>query len=334
MNRGILSTIGHTPLVKLDKIFKTDSFKVFAKLEGFNPGGSIKDRPAINIIKHGIRTGEIDASTTIIESSSGNMGIGLAQVCAYYGLRFVCVVDLKTTSQNIRLLETYGAEIDMIIHPDLVTREFLKARIERVRELIRTTTNSFSPNQYASAQNSGAHYQTMREITDDLDGKVDYLFCSTSTCGTLRGCVEYIRKENMATKVYAVDAVGSMIFSSRKAKRMIPGHGAAVKPALYEDGLADSCVHVTDLDCITGCRRLVKMEAILAGGSSGAVVVAVEKMREELAQGANCAIILPDRGDRYLDTIYSDTWVSEHFGEVTHLWEHTADINVSVPVTA
>lgn len=319
MIRSILSTIGHTPLVKLDKIFNEESFNVFAKLEGFNPGGSVKDRPAVNIINHGIKTGEITSGTTIIESSSGNMGIGLAQVCAYLKLRFICVVDLKTTQQNIRLLETYGAEVDLVIRPDLKTQEYLQARIDRVRELQRTIENSFCPNQYGSEHNSRAHYQTMHEIVNDLDGRVDYLFCATSTCGTMRGCVEYIRKENLPTKVYAVDAIGSVIFSSRKAKRLIPGHGAAVKPKLYQEGLADKCIHVSDVDCIMGCRRLVQAEAILAGGSSGAVIMAVEQVRAELPPDANCVIILPDRGERYLDTIYSDKWVHEHFGGAVHL---------------
>ncbi|MFZ0750757.1 MAG: pyridoxal-phosphate dependent enzyme, partial [Pyrinomonadaceae bacterium] len=219
MIQGILSTIGHTPLVRLDKILKDVSFQLFAKLEACNPGGSIKDRPAINIIKHGIRTGLITPETTIIESSSGNMGIGLAQVCAYLGLRLICVVDVKTTRRNLRLLETYGAEIDIIRTPDLGNGEFLRARIERVRELHARIKDSFCPNQYANQANSSSHHQTMHEIATSLEGRVDYLFCATSTCGTLRGCVEYIRAEKLPTTVCAVDALGSVIFGSGKRKR-------------------------------------------------------------------------------------------------------------------
>ena len=188
MDQGILSTIGNTPLIKLDRVLKDVPFRLFAKLEGFNPGGSIKDRPAINIIKRAMKTGAITPQTTIVESSSGNMGIGLAQVCSYLGLRFICVVDQKTTSQNIRLLQTYGAEVDMIHKSDLQGRDFLQARIDRVRELLTKIKNSFSPNQYANQANSDAHHQTMHEIAMELNGKVDYLFCATSTCGTIRGC--------------------------------------------------------------------------------------------------------------------------------------------------
>lgn len=334
MNEGILSAIGDTPLIRLDKIFPDNSFRLFAKLEGFNPGGSIKDRPAINIIRHGMRTGQINENTTIIESSSGNMGIGLAQICSYLGLRFICVVDVKTTKQNIRLLETYGAEVDIIQTPDLHTREYLPARIERVRELQSIIKNSFCPNQYSNEGNSQAHHQTMQEIVTALDGEVDYLFCATSTCGTMRGCAEYVRHNNLATKVYAVDAIGSVIFGSRKAKRLIPGHGAAVTPQLFQSDLADKFIHVSDLECVIGCRRLVKTESILAGGSSGAVLMAVEQIREQIPYGSTCAMIFPDRGERYLDTIYSDAWVSEHFGDVAHLWELTEDEHESLALMA
>jgi cysteine synthase A len=308
----------------LDKVFPANSFRLYAKLEGFNPGGSIKDRPAINIIKRGMRTGQVTTQTTIIESSSGNMGIGLAQACAYLGLRFICVVDPKTTKQNIRLLETYGAEVDMIRLPDAKTGEYLRARIARVRDLRDEIHNSFSPNQYANQGNSEAHHQTMYEIMVALDGKVDYLFCATSTCGTLRGCAEFIRLEKLATRVIAVDAIGSMIFSARKAKRLIPGHGAAVKPELCDENLAETVIHVSDLDCVIGCRRLVKSEAVLAGGSSGAVLTAVDSMREQIPDDSTCVMILPDRGERYLDTVYSNSWVLEHFGDVAHHWEDSS----------
>jgi cysteine synthase A len=174
----------------------------------------------------------------------------------------------------------------------------------------------------------------MREIVTQLDGEVDYLFCATSTCGTLRGCAEYIRGQDLHTRVIAVDAIGSVIFGGQKAKRLIPGHGAARVPELYQPGLAERCVHVSDLDCVVGCRRLVRQEGILAGGSSGAVISAIEQMRHTIPPGANCVTILPDRGERYLDTIYSDGWVQEHFGEVSHLWQQYAEEQKCVTATS
>lgn len=321
-NEGILGVIGSTPLVKLTKILKDSHFDLYAKLESLNPGGSTKDRPALSIIMHGIETGAIRLDTVVIESSSGNMGIGLAQACSYYGLQFICVIDPKTTKQNIHLLKAYGAEVDLVTEPDPKTGEFLQARIDRVTSLLGTVENSFWPNQYANEYNPIAHHNTMAEITTALGYDPDYLFCAISTCGTMRGCAEYVRDNRMNTKIIAVDAIGSVIFGGQKAKRLIPGHGAAVRPPLFEPDLATTCIHVSDLDCVVGCRKMVRREAILAGGSSGAVLSAVERMSGDIPFGASCVIILPDRGERYLDTIYSDEWVMEHFGDIAHLWQN------------
>ena len=325
MRSGILSAIGNTPLVELTKIFPGTRLYLLAKLELLNPGGSMKDRPALTILSEGLESGLISPDTVVIESSSGNMGIGLAQACSYLGLKFVCVVDPKTTAQNIRLLEAYGARVDLVTEPDPSTGEYLQARLTRVQDRLASMKNMFWPNQYANVENAAAHRQTMREIVNAVDGGVDYLFCATSTCGTLRGCAEYVREHQLRTKVIAVDAVGSVIFGGERAKRLIPGHGAAVRPALYQPDLADKCVHVTDLECVTGCRRLARREAILAGGSSGAVVTAIDRLRRTLPEGATCVCILPDRGERYLDTIYSDAWVEDHFGPVSYLWENAEE---------
>lgn len=321
MIEGILSAVGNTPLVRLTKVIRDAPFRLFAKLETLNPGGSIKDRPALSIIQCAMKTGAIHPETVIVESSSGNMGIGLAQACSYFGLRFICVVDPKTTSQNIALLRAYGAEIDMVLEPDPATGEFLNARLGRVKYVLSSIENSYWPNQYANLCNPQGHHQIMSEITTALGEEVDYLFCATSTCGTLRGCAEYARDHNFKTKIIAVDAIGSVIFGGARAKRLIPGHGAAIRPALFKADLAAECVHASDLDCVVGCRRLARHEAILAGGSSGAVVMAVERLKDRIPADASCVMILADRGERYLDTIYSDAWVTEHFGDVSHLWQ-------------
>src|SRR5262245_13944520 len=318
---GILSAIGNTPLVKLTRIFKDCHFQLFAKLEGLNPGGSSKDRPALNILKEGIEAGEIGPGTVIIESSSGNLGIGLAQACRYLGLRFICVVDPKTTQQTIRILKAYGAEIDLVTSPDPVTGEFLQSRITRVQNLLRSNEISYWPNQYANLANVAAHYKTtMTEIAAALNGEIDYLFCATSTCGTIRGCSEYVRDHNLRTKIFAVDAMGSLIFGGKAAKRLIPGHGAGRRPERFQPDIADECIRVTDLECVVGCRRLVRSEAILAGGSSGGVLMALNQVKHHIPHGAVCVLMLHDRGERYLDTIYSDEWVEEHFGDVSPLW--------------
>jgi N-(2-amino-2-carboxyethyl)-L-glutamate synthase len=325
MDAGILSLVGNTPIVELSQFSKNFHFRLFAKLEAFNPGGSIKDRPALNIIKAALARGDIQTGSTIIESSSGNMGIGLAQACRYYGMRLICVVDAKTTAQNVDILKAYGAEIDLVSEPDPETGEYLQARLNRVQRLLHSIPNSFWPDQYSNIQNAIAHEQTMQEIVTALGGKVDYLFCSTSTCGTIRGCATYARNHQLQTKVLAVDAIGSVLFSDKSAKRLIPGHGAAVIPRLLKRDLIDGVVHVSDLECVVGCRRLVNEEAILVGGSSGAVIMAIERVRDTIAAGATCVTIFPDRGERYLDTIYSDEWVERHFGDVFHLWQNSTE---------
>jgi cysteine synthase A len=315
MYQGILAAIGETPLVELQRAVPGASFRLFAKLESLNPGGSAKDRPAHYILRHALASGRIRPGTVIVESSSGNMGIGLAQACCVYGLRFVCVIDPKTAPQNVRLLELYGAEIDWVTEPDPVSGEFLQARIARVGHLLSDIPGSFWPNQYANEMNSMAHYETtMHEIASVLKGEVDFLFCATSTCGTITGCAEYVRDHGMRTEIIAVDAVGSRIFAAEPAPRFIPGFGAGFRPSLCRTDLVSRCVHVSDIDCVTGCRNLLRREGLLVGGSSGGVLAAVERLRDVIPPGAQCVMILADRGERYLDTVYSDDWVCEHLG--------------------
>jgi cysteine synthase A len=319
---GVLSAVGRTPLVRLTRLLPDARFAVYGKLEALNPGGSTKDRPAALMIRRALARGVIDRNTVVVESSSGNMGIGLAQACAYYGLRFVCVTDLKTTTQNVAILKAYGAEIECVTEPDPETGELLPARLTRVQQLLQSIDNSWWPNQYASRDNSDAHYEsTMREIAKALGGRVDYIFCATSTCGTIRGCAEFAKTHDLGTQVIAVDAVGSLIFGSAPAKRMIPGLGAGLRPELCPIDSVDRCIHVSDIDCIVGCWRLVRSEAILAGGSSGGVVSALARLRNEIPHGATCVLVLPDRGERYLNTIYSESWIARHFGDLTHLWK-------------
>ncbi len=320
MTDGILGAIGNTPLVALQRVVRNASFRLFAKLEAANPGGSIKDRAARSLLLEALRAGRLHRDSVVVESSSGNMGIGLAQACAVLGLRFICVVDARTTAQNVAIMRAFGAEIEVVDTPDPNGGGFLRGRIDRVRAIVRRLPRAFWPDQYSNLNNALAHHQTMREIVTALDGRVDMIFCPTSTCGTIRGCADYVRERGMRTRIVAVDALGSVIFADRHPTarptpvRLIPGHGAALRPALYRDGIADLCVHLSDRDCVVGCRRLVAREGILAGGSSGAAVMAVERLRDRIVDGATCVVVFPDRGERYLDTIYCDDWVRRHFG--------------------
>jgi N-(2-amino-2-carboxyethyl)-L-glutamate synthase len=311
---GVLQAIGNTPLVELTRVASGSAIQVFGKLEYLNPAGSVKDRAAFSILVDAIEQRKVTPETVIVESSSGNMGIALAQACAYLHLRFLCVVDARTSAQNLDILKTYGAELHLISEPDPETGEFLHARIKAVKSLLSTIPNSYWPNQYANQTNCAAHYRTtMPEIVHELGRPCDFFFCAVSTCGTIVGCAQAVREESSGTKIIAVDAAGSAIFRPAKGPRRIPGHGAPITPDLLRPELIDRCVHVSDEDCVRGCRWLLKREAILAGGSSGAVVAALEALLHDIPAKSTCVLLFADRGERYLDTVYSDAWVELHF---------------------
>lgn len=306
-------------MVALRKCFPDLPFHLFGKFEGLNPGGSAKDRSADLMITHAIESGALRPDGVVVESSSGNMAIGLAQACCYRGIRLICVIDPKTSPHCAKILQAYGAEVVSVLGSDRETEEFLQARLACVQRLLREIPGSYWPNQYASAHNARAHRETMREIVEGLEGKLDYLFCPVSTCGTIRGCYEYIQQHGLATKLIAVDAVGSIIFGGKRSPRLLPGHGNSIRPELADRLRIDQVVYVGDADCVAGCRLLVKAEGILAGASSGGAIAAVGKNSEGLPPDSNCAVILPDRGERYTDTVYCDEWVCEHFGAIPTL---------------
>lgn len=322
MGEGILAAVGDTPLVRLRRLFPWSGVDIHAKVEALNPGGSIKDRSALGMVHGAIRSGElVPGRSTVVESSSGNLAVGLAQVCRLYDIRLVCVVDPKTTSQNLAIMSAYGATVEMVTETEDGTTDYLLSRIRRVRELVQEIPHAFWPNQYANVLNARAQESVMDEVVRRLDGRVDYLFVATGTCGTIHGCSRYVERHGLGTHVVAVDAEGSAIFGAKGGARLVPGHGAAIRSDLYYEGIADSAVRTTDQDCVVGCRRLVGTEAILGGGSSGAVVSAAAQRLPEVEDGATCVLLLPDRGERYLDTIYSDSWVFDHFGDIRHLWK-------------
>ncbi|WP_339736113.1 2,3-diaminopropionate biosynthesis protein SbnA [uncultured Gimesia sp.] len=309
---GVLDAIGSTPLINVRRYLGTDDVQLYTKMEAFNPGGSAKDRPARTMIEEALRSGVIDKKTTIIESTFGNMGIGLAQACCYYDLPLICVVDPHAQEQNIAIMKAYGAVIERVARP--LQGAFIKARIARVLELINQFPDSFWPNQYSNMKNPLAHeHGTIQEIDEALNGEIDYLFVATSSTGTACGCRDYLKKRGRNTKVIAVDAEGSALFGGLAGRRRIPGLGAGHVSSLAAGQEFDGVKRVSDLDCVVGCRRMVKYEAILPGGSAGGVLEAIRSMIPEL-RAKVCAAILHDSGTCYLDTIYSDQWVERELG--------------------
>lgn len=316
---GILSTIGKTPLVALDKLFLNTSSRFYAKLEMFNPGGSIKDRTAFLMLTKAVEEGKLSQNSTVIESSSGNMAVGLAQVCRYMGFKLVVVTDPNINRQTLDLIQAYGAQVERVTEFDSCGN-YLDSRLERVRQLQDAIPNSYWPNQYSNNLNPEAHYQTMKEIVDICPSPPDYILAATSTCGTIMGCARYIRQNNLKTKVVAVDAVGSLIFGTSKGRRLIPGHGAGRKSNLLDESYIDQVFHITDRECVIGCRRLLQRESILAGGSAGAVVMAAEKLQALIPEYSSIVLIFSDNGERYMDTIYNESWVESNFEKIQELF--------------
>lgn len=308
----MLEAIGHTPLVRLERYLADANITLYAKLEAANPGGSAKDRPAREMIEQALARGEIDHNSTIIESTSGNMGIGLAQTCRYYGLRLISVVDPKALPQNVAIMRALGAEIDCVTTP--LDGDFLAARLARVCYLLERTPGSYWPNQYSNFDNPAAHeHGAIQEIDEQLQGAFDYVMVAVSSTGTARGCCNYLKNARHPAKVIAVDAAGSVLFGGVAGPRRIPGMGAGRESRLARLGPFDELARVTDLDCVVGCRRLAQREAVLAGGSAGGVLEACRRMAGRL-QHNTCVAILHDSGTRYLETVYDDQWVEQQLG--------------------
>ncbi|HZQ79373.1 MAG TPA: 2,3-diaminopropionate biosynthesis protein SbnA [Acidimicrobiia bacterium] len=307
---SVVACVGRTPLVELRRQFPPPGPAVIAKLELVNPSGSMKDRSAAYILERGLADGTITSASRLIESSSGNFGIALATAARVHGLEFTCVVDPKTTPANLRILLRLGAEVELVTDAD-EHGCFLGARLRRVAELCRERPGSVWVNQYANEGNWLAHYHgTAAEILADLDRPIDCLVVPVSTTGTILGLARRLRGAFPALHVVAVDAAGSVIFGGPAGPRHVPGLGAGRRPEVLDPAQIDEVVWVSDRDAVAGCRSLALSEGILAGGSSGAVVAAIERLRPGWPAGWQVVTVLPDRGDRYLDQVYDDDWVA------------------------
>ena len=305
-----INLVGNTPLLKLSSISEELNLDVYGKLEMMNPSGSMKDRAASSMIKHALKENKINHQSTIIESSSGNMGIALARICREMGLKFICVTDIKTNPKTIAAIKEYGGVVDLV-SGGMYSTDLLSLRLKRVRELIASTPGAYWPNQYENYNNARGYAQLMKELVAELGTGIDYIICATGTCGTLRGCRDYIKSKGLDTKTIAVDAEGSVIFGNKPGLRHIPGHGSSIRPVLFSNDLADHVIHVSDSEAINGCYKLLRKESILAGGSTGAIIAAITKMSEFIPTKSKVVIIVGDDGKRYLDTIYSESWRSK-----------------------
>jgi N-(2-amino-2-carboxyethyl)-L-glutamate synthase len=311
IHESAISCVGQTPLVRLRRLFPQEGLDIIAKLEFLNPGGSVKDRPAKFIVEKGLQDSTITSKTHLIESTSGNLGIALAMVSRVYNLSFTCVVDPKISPTNLQILRQLGANIEMVKKPD-DQGGYLKTRIQRVQELCQTIPHSLWINQYANQLNWQAHYNGIGgEILANLDGSLDCLAIAVSTTGTILGVARRLREKFPNLRVIAVDAFGSVIFGTPPAPRELPGIGSSRVPELLSKTEIDEVVYVNDLESAQGCRDLVTHEGIFAGGSSGSVIAAIQKLLPTFPKPYRVLTLLPDRGERYLDLVYDEAWVAQ-----------------------
>ncbi|MBN2558505.1 MAG: cysteine synthase A [Clostridia bacterium] len=297
---SIEETIGNTPLIKLGRIQALLGLEseIFAKIEFFNPGGSIKDRPALKMLADALAQGKIREGSTIIEPTSGNTGIGLAVSSARYGLKVILVMPESVSKERIMLLKAYGA--DIILTP---AENGMGGAIEKAAVLARDIPGSFMPMQFENPSNPAAHFQeTAVEIYKDMQGKVDYFAAGVGTGGTITGCGGYLKLKNPLTRVIAVEPGESAVLSGERPSRHgIQGIGAGFVPRILDTSIIDEIIKVTTAEAIEYTMMLAKTEKILAGISSGAnLFAAVQIARRQ--KGKRIVTIIPDTGERYLST--------------------------------
>lgn len=287
---------------------------LYLKCEGFNFAGSVKLKAALEMIGAAERSGALRPGATIVESSSGNLGVALSIVAASYGYGFVCVTDSRCTHSARRLMRAQGAEVRVVSEP-LEKGGLLGARLACVAELCRENDDYVWLDQYSNPANWLAHARTTGpEILKEFP-ELDVLFVGAGTTGTLMGCARYLHEEKPSVRIVAIDAEGSITFGHPPAPRLIPGLGTAVRPALLDRSYVDQVLVVSELDTVHTCRTMQR-NGFLFGGSTGTVVAgALRWLSEHAPAGDLTAVaIAPDFGERYLDTIYDDEWVTEHFG--------------------
>jgi N-(2-amino-2-carboxyethyl)-L-glutamate synthase len=285
--------------------------KVFLKLEGLNPAGSVKLRPAISMIERLERERSIrPGQHYIIESSSGNLGVALAVVCRVKGYGFTCVTDPNANPWSVKVMRAYGAEVIVVQERD-EEGGYLGARIDRIYRMLEGDPRYVWTNQYANIANPGSHYAfTAPEIHEALP-EVDYVFVGAGSTGTVIGCARYFARHRAGTKVIAVDTAGSVTFGGPKGPRFIPGLGTSRRPEIADLHDVNEVLSIPEEDAVLACRRLLDRYGLLAGGSTGSVLAAVE--RYPFPPESTVVAISADLGDRYVDTLYDHQWVAARF---------------------
>jgi N-(2-amino-2-carboxyethyl)-L-glutamate synthase len=309
MLNNILDKVGNTPLIALRK--EEPNLNVFAKLEFYNPTGSVKDRAAFYILNSLLNRGEIDQNTTIIESSSGNFGVALSAYTKLKGLRFICVIDKNTLPVNEMLIRLQGAEVIYITEPDEYGG-YLLNRIRKIKEIMKNTENIYWVNQYENPLNARAYYNSLgNELCLEAPRQqLDYVFMGVSSGGTITGVSQKVKEKFPDAQIIAVDVEGSVIFGGEARKRFIPGIGSSIRPKILNDAAIDDVVMVNEEETMSSCTELLEKYNLYVGGSSGSVYAAVKKYFSiyKVSKPTNVMCVFADKGERYITTIYNNEW--------------------------
>ena len=308
---SLLDLVGDTPLVRLDRVGRDVPAQLFAKLEFLNPGGSVKDRPAISMIAAAEREGMLSRGGTIVEPTSGNTGVGLAIVAARRGYRCVFTMPDKIANEKIALLRAYGAEV--VVCPTAVDPEHPDSYYSVARRLTDTTPGAFMPNQYANVHNPEAHEKTTGpEIWRQTAGRITHFVASIGTGGTISGVGRFLKAQNPDIQIIGADPEGSVYSGGQGRPYLVEGIGEDFWPDTYDREIADRVVMVSDRDSFLMARRLTREEGILSGGSCGTAVWAAIEVGRRLGPEAVIVVLLPDSGRGYLSKVYDDGWMSDH----------------------
>jgi 2,3-diaminopropionate biosynthesis protein SbnA len=292
------------------------SRNVYLKLEGDNPGGSIKDRTALRLLRSLENTGQLRTGGRLVESSSGNLAIGLAMLARDSGYQFTAVVDPKVTAENMRRLHDLGAETTMVETPD-ETGGYLLTRLARIREMLAEDPGLLWTNQYSNAANPEAHYSgTAPEIFRQMEHRVDAVFVAVSTGGTLAGIGRYFREASPDTRIIAVDARGSVALGGSPGVRNLTGIGSSRRSEFVAPGLYDELIYVGDREAFAFCRAVDAATGVKVGGSSGACLAACARYLQSHRKAERAVCICADRGEHYASSIFSNSWLAQNGLEI------------------
>lgn len=316
---NILETIGNTPLVKLHRVTAELPCPVFAKVEFFNPGNSIKDRMAIKMVEEAEKQGLLKPGGTIIEGTSGNTGMGLALAAVIKGYKCIFTTTDKQSKEKVDILKAVGAEV--IVCPTNVLPEDPKSYYSVSRRLGKEIPNSFYVNQYDNLANRDAHYeQTGPEIWDQTDGKITHLIVATGTGGTITGTGKYLKEKNPAIQVWAIDSYGSLLKKFHETGELdmsevypyiTEGIGEDFVPQNYDMSVIDHFEKVTDKDGAVMARRISKEEGIFVGYSAGSAIAGLLQLKAKLKPTDVVVVVFHDHGSRYVGKVYNDQWMME-----------------------